>query len=106
MTPVSPPNRNVVRKPSAHSIGVSKVRDPPHIVPIQLKNFTPVGTAMSMVMMAKNGSSTWPVAYMWCAQTLTERAAIAIVAKTVSYTHLRAHETVLDLVCRLLLEKK
>ena len=27
-------------------------------------------------------------------------------AKAVSYTHLRAHETVLDLVCRLLLEKK
>ena len=26
--------------------------------------------------------------------------------KPVSYTHLRAHETVLDLVCRLLLEKK
>ena len=25
---------------------------------------------------------------------------------SVSYTHLRAHETVLDLVCRLLLEKK
>ena len=28
------------------------------------------------------------------------------VAGAVSYTHLRAHETVLDLVCRLLLEKK
>ena len=27
-------------------------------------------------------------------------------AESVSYTHLRAHETVLDLVCRLLLEKK
>ena len=27
-------------------------------------------------------------------------------ALAVSYTHLRAHETVLDLVCRLLLEKK
>ena len=27
-------------------------------------------------------------------------------AGPVSYTHLRAHETVLDLVCRLLLEKK
>ena len=27
-------------------------------------------------------------------------------AMSVSYTHLRAHETVLDLVCRLLLEKK
>ena len=29
-----------------------------------------------------------------------------ITVATVSYTHLRAHETVLDLVCRLLLEKK
>ena len=28
------------------------------------------------------------------------------VVDAVSYTHLRAHETVLDLVCRLLLEKK
>ena len=30
----------------------------------------------------------------------------ALRAVAVSYTHLRAHETVLDLVCRLLLEKK
>ena len=30
----------------------------------------------------------------------------AIGEHPVSYTHLRAHETVLDLVCRLLLEKK
>ena len=29
-----------------------------------------------------------------------------LTSETVSYTHLRAHETVLDLVCRLLLEKK
>ena len=29
-----------------------------------------------------------------------------IMMAPVSYTHLRAHETVLDLVCRLLLEKK
>ena len=29
-----------------------------------------------------------------------------IAVTAVSYTHLRAHETVLDLVCRLLLEKK
>ncbi|WDT38012.1 hypothetical protein PVA38_11675 [Streptococcus pneumoniae D39] len=28
------------------------------------------------------------------------------IKEAVSYTHLRAHETVLDLVCRLLLEKK
>src|SRR5664280_3151041 len=31
---------------------------------------------------------------------------IATLPRAVSYTHLRAHETVLDLVCRLLLEKK
>ena len=29
-----------------------------------------------------------------------------VIDTPVSYTHLRAHETVLDLVCRLLLEKK
>ena len=55
---------------------------PRHIVPIQLKNFTPVGTAMSIVMKAKNGRSTEPVTYMWCAHTVTDRAAIAIVAYT------------------------
>ena len=34
------------------------------------------------------------------------RIVYAVSAGPVSYTHLRAHETVLDLVCRLLLEKK
>ena len=38
------------------------------------------------------------------ASTATRWSLAAPVA--VSYTHLRAHETVLDLVCRLLLEKK
>ena len=33
-------------------------------------------------------------------------AAVGDARQPVSYTHLRAHETVLDLVCRLLLEKK
>src|SRR5664280_3811036 len=33
-------------------------------------------------------------------------AAELLGSASVSYTHLRAHETVLDLVCRLLLEKK
>ena len=31
---------------------------------------------------------------------------LVVCGSSVSYTHLRAHETVLDLVCRLLLEKK
>ena len=52
-------------------------------MPIQLKNFTPVGTAINIVMIEKNGSSTWPVAYMWCAQTAVDNAAIAIVAMTI-----------------------
>ena len=33
-------------------------------------------------------------------------AVVVHLVDAVSYTHLRAHETVLDLVCRLLLEKK
>ena len=79
---MSPPNRNVTRKPSANSIGVSNVSLPRHIVPIQLTNLTPVGTAIRNVMSEKNGSSTAPVAYMWCAHTAADSAAIAIVAKT------------------------
>src|SRR5678815_6025645 len=37
---------------------------------------------------------------------MTSRAREAQTMKTVSYTHLRAHETPEHLVCRLLLEKK
>ena len=38
--------------------------------------------------------------------TITGLAKVVCSIVAVSYTHLRAHETVLDLVCRLLLEKK
>ena len=46
--------------------------------------------------------------YRQIADQLLEKAKTQnlIYAVPVSYTHLRAHETVLDLVCRLLLEKK
>jgi len=40
------------------------------------------------------------------AESLREGAVTPGYLDPVSYTHLRAHETVLDLVCRLLLEKK
>ena len=43
---------------------------------------------------------------MQAALKIERIAAIGEEADPVSYTHLRAHETVLDLVCRLLLEKK
>jgi hypothetical protein len=45
-TPVRPPSRKVTRKPIAKSMGLSKVSWPRHIVPIQLKNLIPVGTAI------------------------------------------------------------
>ena len=41
-----------------------------------------------------------------CCGTRGRRYALPNSTVPVSYTHLRAHETVLDLVCRLLLEKK
>ena len=39
--------------PIAHSIGVLKSIEPPHMVAIQLKILMPVGTAMTMVAATK-----------------------------------------------------
>ena len=55
---------------------------PRHSVPIQLTNLTPVGTAMRKLVAEKNGSSTAPVANMWCAHTAIDSPPIVIVAKT------------------------
>ncbi len=67
MIPVNPPIINMVIKPSANNIGVSKRILPPHIVPIQLKILTPVGIAISMVKMEKAEVATTPipVVNMW-----------------------------------------
>ncbi len=80
--PVKPPSVNRKRKPSANSIGVSKVIEPFHIVATQLNTFTPVGTAISMVAYMKNSCPVtgMPTVYMWCAQTMNDRIAIAAVA--------------------------
>src|SRR3954470_4294031 len=72
ITPVMPPNRNVNRNPTDHSIGVGKVSRPPIIMKIQLKNLTPVGTAMMNDVAAKNGRFTAPVVNMWWAHTVIE----------------------------------
>ena len=80
MIPVIPPNKKVTKKPITQSIGVSKVTWPRHIVPIQLKNLTPVGTPIKNVIKEKNGRRTCPLANIWWAQTATESAEIAIVA--------------------------
>ena len=55
---------------------------PFHIVPVQAKNLTPVGTAMSSDMAEKNGLLTTPVVNMWCAHTPIDSAPMAIVAST------------------------
>ncbi len=55
---------------------------PPHIVPIQLKYFTPVGTAISIDRPAKYGSCAAPVVNMWWPHTPTDRLAMASVANT------------------------
>ena len=65
-----------------NSIAGSNVIWPRQIVPTQLKNFTPVGTAIRKVMNEKNGSSTAPVVNMWCAHTVIDRPAMAMVAAT------------------------
>ena len=79
-TPVMPPNRKVTRKPIANSIGVSNVIWPFHMVPIQFTNLIPVGIAIRKLVAEKNASSTAPVAYMWCAHTAADSAAIATTA--------------------------
>ncbi len=83
--PVNPPMVNTKMKPSANSIGVSKVIEPRHIVAIQLKIFTPVGTAISMVAYMKNSwpVTGMPVVNMWCAHTMNDRMAIEAVAYTI-----------------------
>ena len=56
--------------------------EPPHMVPIQLKNFTPVGTAIRKVIPEKKSRSTAPVTNMWWAHTATDSIAISRVAPT------------------------
>ena len=45
-------------------------------------------------------------AWLFDPEMMAYNAGWPLAVSSVSYTHLRAHETVLDLVCRLLLEKK
>ncbi|MCY1267564.1 hypothetical protein D9M70_160030 [compost metagenome] len=83
--PVKPPMVNTKMKPIENSIGVSKVIEPRHMVAIQLKIFTAVGTAISMVAYMKNSwpVTGMPVVNMWWAHTMNDRMAIEAVAYTI-----------------------
>jgi hypothetical protein len=59
-TPVMPPMTKVTMKPSVQYIGTLKRTRPPYIVKSQLKTLTPVGTAMTMVMMPKKPLTSAP----------------------------------------------
>ena len=71
-------------KPIANSIGVVSRTVPPHTVPSQLKIFTPVGMAMSIVDRpnAETATGPRPVANMWCAHTPQPMKPIAMPEKT------------------------
>ena len=52
-TPVTPPTVNRNTKPIAQCIAAVKRIEPPHMVAIQEKIFTPVGTAITIVANTK-----------------------------------------------------
>src|SRR5512139_2816166 len=78
MTPEMPPIVNIAMRPMANFIDVGKRSEPPYIVAIQLKIFTPVGRPMSIVVSEKIESATapMPTENMWCAQTPKPRKPI------------------------------
>src|ERR687892_521704 len=71
VTPDRPPMMNIATNPIENNIGVVNRIEPPHIVPIQLKILTPVGTAMNIVDSAKAELATAPRpdVNMWWAHT-------------------------------------
>ena len=72
-------------KPIVQSIGAAKRMRPPYMVNSQLKIFTPVGTAITIVAMPKMAltSAPAPMVKKWCSQTMNEMMQIAIVATTI-----------------------
>lgn len=60
ITPVMPPITKVTMNPIDHSIIEVKRIRPPYMVNSQLKTFTPVGTAMIIVVMPKKPFTSAP----------------------------------------------
>src|SRR5579859_5940494 len=70
--PSRPPIKNMAMKPRAKSIGTFKLILPKVIVASQLKIFTAVGMAISVVLVAKKACAIGgkPTANIWCAHTV------------------------------------
>ena len=76
---------NIVRKPSANSIGVSSLSTPRHSVASQEKILMPVGMAMIAVVtiIGTRIQACMPETNMWCAHTVKPRATIASSEKAI-----------------------
>ena len=84
VTPETPPIVNSTTRPMANIIAVVKRRRPPHIVAVQLMIFTPVGTAMNIVVSEKTVTEIGPrpEANMWWAHTPQPMNPMAMPEKT------------------------
>src|SRR5687768_11943557 len=88
---------NVTIKPMNQSIGEVNQMRPLNIVNSQLNTLTPVGTAMTAVIIPKNAFTLAPAPMVkkWCNQTKYESRVIAINAKTIDvYPNKRLRENV------------
>ena len=79
ITPEIPPSVNIVRKPTAHSIGVSRCSTPRHSVASHEKILMPVGTAMIavVIIIGMRIQLCMPETNMWCAQTVKPSSTMA-----------------------------
>jgi len=80
--PVRPPMENKNTNPIDHKrVGVTANRDPWRVA-IQLKIFTPVGTAIIIVAAVKYArvSTSIPTVNIWWAQTMKPNNPIAVIA--------------------------
>ena len=86
MTPEMPPIVNNPTSAIAKFIAVVKRIEPPCSVAIQLKIFTPVGMAISIVVTPNTVSATGPIptANMWCAHTPKPRNAMRMSENTIT----------------------
>ena len=79
ITPLIPPSVNIVRKPSANSIGVSRCSTPRHSVASHEKILIPVGIAMIavVIIIGIRIHGCMPETNMWCAHTVKPSTTIA-----------------------------
>src|SRR3954462_12089586 len=84
--PVMPPIVNVATPPTQNSSAVVHSTVPRHSVAIQLKIFTPVGTAIMKLESMKNASTTVDIGVenMWCAHTSIPRKVMPAVEAAIA----------------------